>query len=302
VIRRLARASQSRLRRLLLGPDRLGVPRELLREAAFFVAGRFRSTVEVRWPSGRYVVATADMDVSRRTYVSGPYGLERLLRAAELIERETGRGIRGLEVLEIGANIGTTTVPLVAVLGAARVHAFEPVPRNYALLERNVALNDLAGRVTLHRDAVSDHIGSVPLTVPDRFWGSSRIVAAEGAETHTASSVTIDSLITDGRIDPAKLALVWIDVEGHEASVLAGATNLRRTPMVLEHDPAQHTDMAKLHELIQTAQIYDLATCLHTSIEELQQEPTYSRDLLVLPQPPITPHQKHTQPPNPGTQ
>ncbi len=262
------------------------MPRELWREARFFVAGRRAATVEVRWPSGRYALATGDMDVSRRTYVSGPYGLERLLAAAKLIELETGRGIRDRVVLEIGANIGTTTVPLVTVLGAARVHAFEPMPRNLELLARNVALNDLADRVAIHPEAVSDRVGTVTLTIPDRFWGSSRVVSGEGTETHTARSVTVNALIADGTLEEAELALVWIDVEGHETAVLVGATQLPPTPLVLEYDPAQHEDIAKLHELIRGAQLYDLDGGVPITLEQLERgtrgRPT---DLLVVPQP-----------------
>ncbi|HUB75834.1 MAG TPA: FkbM family methyltransferase, partial [Solirubrobacteraceae bacterium] len=124
------------------------MPRELWRECVFLLAGRRRETLTVRWPAGTFVVSTRDLDVSRRTFVAGPYGLERLLRAGELV------AVRGREVLEVGANIGTTTIPLVTLLGAARVHAFEPVARNFALLERNVELNGLGERVALHRAAV----------------------------------------------------------------------------------------------------------------------------------------------------
>jgi FkbM family methyltransferase len=283
---RLGRAAARRGDRLVRGPDRLGIPRELLREGRFLVARRLAPTVEVRWPSGRYVVSTADMDVSRRTFVSGPYGLERLLAAAELIERETGRGVTGREVLEIGANIGTTTVPLVTVLGAAHVHAFEPAPRNLELLERNIAGNDLSSRVTVHAAALSDHVGSLELTVPERYWGSSRVVATGGPQTHTTRCVTIDSLLTDATINQATLALVWIDVEGHEAAVLAGATQLRPTPLVLEYDPAQHSDITKLHGLIDSldCELYDLATGQRTSLSQLElaaaERPT---DVLALP-------------------
>jgi FkbM family methyltransferase len=252
-----------------------------LREGLFFAAGRFRSTLEVSWPSGRYVVATADLDVSRRTFVSGPYGLDRLLRAAELIERETGRGIRGRAVLEIGANIGTTTIPLLTVLGAAHVHAFEPVPRNYRLLEQNIRLNDLFRRATLYELAVSDQIGNVALAVSDRFWGSARV---SGEGVHEARAVTLDALLSDGTLDAAQLALVWIDVEGHEAAVLAGATRLGKVPIVLEHDPAQQADLARLHELIASrkADLYDLASGALVELAELGDRAT---DVLVLPRP-----------------
>ncbi len=121
---RLWRAARRRAQRLIHGPDRIDIPRELWREGVFLLAGRFRETLSVRWPAGTFVVSTRDYDVSRRTFVSGPYGLERLLRVGGLVE------LGGREVLEIGANIGTTTVPLVTVLNAARVHACEPVTRN----------------------------------------------------------------------------------------------------------------------------------------------------------------------------
>jgi len=260
------------------------VPIELVREAVFLGVGRFRSTVEVSWPSGRFVVSTADMDVSRRTFVSGPYGLDRLLRAAELVERETGRAIAGREVLEVGANIGTTTVPLLTVLGASRVHAFEPVPRNLALLERNVALNGLGEAVTVHASAISERPGTVSLTLPDRFWGSSRVSTGQPGPVHTARCRTIDELIAQRTIDPERLALVWIDVEGHEASVLRGATTLPPTPLVLEHDRDQHGDITELHRLLGTAVLYDLASGERTDTERLGREPAKPTDLLVLPQ------------------
>jgi FkbM family methyltransferase len=251
---------------VIRGPDRASIPRELWREGAFLLAGRWRDTLEVAWPAGRFVVATHDYDVSRRTYVAGPYGLERLLRAGQLVE------LRGREVLEIGANIGTTTVPLVTVLGAAHVHAFEPVARNIELLERNVERNGLSERVSIRRAALSDRPGTLSFTVPERFWGSSR-VAAEG---QPAEATTIDALIAGG-LSPA---LVWIDVEGHEAAVLAGARTLGPVPIVLEHDPAQQPDLDALHAEIRrrAGRLIDLATGAEVSLERIG-----TTDLLILP-------------------
>ena len=241
-------------------------PRELLREGAFFLAGRFRDTLTVRWPAGTFVVSTHDYDVSRRTYVSGPYGLERLLRVGELVE------LHGREVLEVGANIGTTTVPLLTVLNAARVHACEPIKRNLALLARNVECNGLRDRVTIHETAISDRPGMLNFSLADRYWGSSR-VAAEG---QPAAATTIDALLAIG-LSPA---LVWIDVEGHEAAVLAGARTLGSVPIVIEHDPSQHDDLGALHEEItrRAGRLIDLANGEPVSLEGLG-----TTDLLILP-------------------
>ena len=228
------------------------------------MAGRVRDTLEVSWPAGTFVVSTHDYDVSRRTYVSGPYGLERLVRAGALVD------VRDREVLEIGANIGTTTVPLVTVLGAAHVHAFEPIPRNLELLERNVALNHLEDRVTIHAVAVSDRDGTLAFSVPERFWGSSR-VAADGSEQ--VRCTTVDALA----LEPA---LVWIDVEGHESAVLAGAQSLSAVPTVLEHDPAQQADLQRLHAEItrRGGRLVDLARGEQVELAQLG-----ATDLLILP-------------------
>jgi FkbM family methyltransferase len=283
LIGRLRRAAALRTARLVHGPDRAGVPRELLREGAFLLAGRVRATLAVSWPEGRFVVSTADYDVSRRTFVAGPYGLERLKRAATLIERHGGRSIRGGEVLEIGANIGTTTVPLLTTLGAARVHAFEPIPRNFELLRRNVELNDLSERVAAHQLAVSNRSGQLSMSLPDRFWGSSRVSEAD-ERAHTASCTTVDQLLAAGEIDQRRLALVWIDVEGHELAVLEGAASLEPTPIVLEHDPAQQADLGELHRWIEAraGTIHDLASGNQTTLEALEQE-AGATDLLLLP-------------------
>lgn len=266
MVLRLVRAARRRVRRLVRGPDRTQIPRELLRECAFFLAGRFRETLTVRWPAGTFVVSTHDYDVSRRTYVAGPYGLERLLRVGELVE------LRGCEVLEVGANIGTTTVPLLTVLNAARVHACEPIVRNLALLERNLERNGLRDRVTIHAVAVSDRPGTLNFTLADHYWGSSRV--ADQGEPATAT--TIDALLAKG-LSPA---LVWIDVEGHEAAVLAGARTLGPVPIVIEHDPRQHADLKALHDEItrRAGQLIDLATGKPVSLEDLG-----TTDLLILP-------------------
>ena len=262
---RLWRAARRRARRLIHGPNRIDIPRELWREGVFLLAGRFRETLSVRWPAGTFVVSTRDYDVSRRTFVSGPYGLERLLRVGGLVE------LAGREVLEIGANIGTTTVPLVTVLNAARVHACEPVTRNLALLERNVLSNGLRDRVTIHRTAVSDRVGTLNFSLADRYWGSSR-VAAEG---EPATATTIDALLaTESR--------------RRSSGAMSRDTRPRSSP-VQERSPSPDRDRARpnsarrpdsLHSEIarRAGQLIDLVSGQPVSLEGLG-----TTDLLILP-------------------
>src|SRR6478735_744736 len=61
-------------------------------------------------------------------------------------------------LVDIGANVGMYTV-WAAVTRGARVFAFEPEAQNYALLNRNIVLNDLGEQVTAYCVALSDAAG-----------------------------------------------------------------------------------------------------------------------------------------------
>ena len=167
-------------------------------------------------------MSTADRDVSRATFMAGPYGLATLRRAVQLIGLHSDMPIANRDVLEIGANIGTTTIPLVHEFGAAHVHAFEPSPGNYRLLQQNVLANGLEASVTTYRMAVSDHNGELPFVSSPRNGGSSHVATGDDA-TDLVPSVSVDALLERGTVTGSRLGLVWIDVEGHEAAVLAGA-------------------------------------------------------------------------------
>jgi FkbM family methyltransferase len=190
------------------------------------------------------------------------------------------------EVLEIGANIGTTTIPLVTALGASRVYAFEPVAANYRLLRLNVIANDLASRVDTHQSAVSDRVGTLHFVASARNAGSSH-VASDDEAGHEVPCVTVDDLVSRGVVAGDRLGLVWIDVEGHEASVLAGADSLVAVPTVLEYQPRLHANMDRLNELIarRRGHVFDLASGAEVSMHTLAEgDQTRATDLLLLPQ------------------
>lgn len=112
----------------------------------------------------------------------------------------------GDRMLDVGANAGSYT--LLAASRGAKVTAFEPNPLPRAFLERSLALNGLAAQVVAA--AVSAEAGSVAMDLSGDATGH---VAAEG--------VSVPAVTLDGLPGPAP-TLVKIDVEGHEAAVIAG--------------------------------------------------------------------------------
>jgi FkbM family methyltransferase len=119
------------------------------------------------------------------------------------------------------------------------VYAFEPDPRNFAYLERNVRLNGL-DNVVLEQKAVADRNGTLQLFVTEGVHEDSRIFAPEGRTSQTVDveAVTLDDYFR-GREE--RLDFVKIDVQGAEGVVLAGMEQLAKTSadlgMVLELSP-----------------------------------------------------------------
>jgi FkbM family methyltransferase len=130
-------------------------------------------------------------------------------------------------MLDIGANIGTVCVPLVMNEEFAGALAFEPEPRNFRLLLRNICQNGLEGLIKalqiglseapgkvsfeLSRDNYGDHrvrVGACA-DLPDRYGESGRRLTVVPVDT-------LDAVIERTDLDPHQLGLIFLDVQGHE--------------------------------------------------------------------------------------
>ena len=77
---------------------------------------------------------------------------------------EPGRPpLAGADLVDVGANIGTTTVNALGGLAMRRAACFEPLPANLALLRQNLLLNGLLDRAEVVASALSDREGSTRL-------------------------------------------------------------------------------------------------------------------------------------------
>ena len=200
--------------------------------------------VTVETPAATYLVRTDDTAFAPRFFQKRTRKEHTVLaRAIEHTERE-GRGITGSVFVDVGAHIGTTTLEALA-RGFESAVAIEAAPGNHRLLRANLALNNACGRVTAFMAAASDREGALPLALGRGASTKPRVVAShvEGAaklgRIVSVTSLTLDALVARGTLDPAAIGLLWLDVEGHEPSVLRGAGTLLRhgVPLVLEVSP-----------------------------------------------------------------
>ncbi len=129
-------------------------------------------------------------------------------------------------LLDIGANVGWYSLHLAHFLRGrpVQIYAFEPIPRTFAELTHNIALNDFGGTIRAVNHALGESETMLNFYVP-AFTGS---VAAsrrplfpnEENETVECMVVPLDMLVRQHRLE--QLDLIKCDVEGSELLVLRG--------------------------------------------------------------------------------
>jgi FkbM family methyltransferase len=152
----------------------------------------------------------------------------------------------GGHIFDVGANIGYTSLLFArAVEAPYRIFAFEPEPRNFAQLERNLA-RFKCNNVQPYQCAVGRSEGTAALRFNKSHPGDHRIVTpvmAAGVAAGDTMNVPMTSLDSMWRhsLFGESVALVKIDVQGFEHEVVLGMQALleaERPPVVIfEHDP-----------------------------------------------------------------
>lgn len=120
----------------------------------------------------RFLVQPADRFIGHDLFVNGAFEPHNIKGALELL---ASHGQTPTMLVDIGANIGPTTIAMLGLLPGARAIAMEPDPTNYRLLEQNILANGVANRVSLIHAAAADAETKLVLELsPDNF-GDHRI-------------------------------------------------------------------------------------------------------------------------------
>lgn len=140
-------------------------------------------------------------------------------------------------VVDAGANIGYFTLLAARLVGpTGKVFAFEPEPKNYSYLIKNIKLNHYDNVIAIQK-AVSDKNGQTELYICDYDTGHHTINQYNGVEVYSRGrrtekhsigieTVTLDSFL-EGKTD--HIDAIKMDVEGAEFLALAGMDRILRT-------------------------------------------------------------------------
>ena len=150
--------------------------------------------------------------VERHILRSGDYEPEVRDALLQFAERD--------EVLwDIGAHVGTTSLPLRNHPAVREIRAFEPHPEARDRLRRNLERNP--GRATYEICDLGLGDRDEVLTISDGREGNSSTAALGGPGRFQIHTVTLDSCVKNWGSYPT---LIKIDVEGWESNVFRGAS------------------------------------------------------------------------------
>lgn len=163
-------------------------------------------------------------------------------------------------IFDIGSNVGFTVSLFASVASAGyQVHAFEPEPKNFALLKRVVRKKKISLKVCLNRFAVGNNTGDVQLRINRRHHGDHRVHNATTQPLNIFNSlISVPSTTIDdywkSLPEPRKVAFVKIDVQGFEPAVIQGMQALLKAQedviVALEFVPEDSRSLGFSSELV----------------------------------------------------
>ncbi len=225
---------------------------------AGIAADRLESTVspskEVRMASGFRMLLDLGKPYERRSYYSGVYDAH-LTRLCKLLLRS------GDTVIDGGANIGYMSLLAAKCVGKyGCVHAFEPVPPTFEILQKNIQLNNFSN-IRPNRLALAQKAGALCFALPvDACTGKTLDRLATLAQLRDGlrfevPACTLDEYAASSAI--TSIRLLKLDLEGGEVGAIAGMRQLlserRISYLISEFNPPLLDELGIPHSALQVA-------------------------------------------------
>lgn len=196
---------------------------------------------------GIFSFDSKDSGIGLYLFCFGEYETDLTKSVIDILKAE-GRFNTNRILLDIGANIGTTSVTILRSNALSKAIAVEPVAENVELLQQNAKNNQLTERMLIRQLAISDKVGDVTMELNNSLHGDHRVrmpsstidkqdlFQESSRPTVSAQSITLDQLLIQESITPSDIGLVWIDVQGHEGYVIKSGYTLfaQKPPTLIE--------------------------------------------------------------------
>lgn len=149
---------------------------------------------------------------------------------------------RKYTIVDVGGNIGNHSIFFATQVRNSVIYTFEPIPEIYAILQKNIEVNNLLDKVKLYNYACGANEGNASIYHADvQNIGATSIIKDSCG---TLKIIKLDDVLNNKEID-----FIKIDVEGFEYDVLIGAQNILKnySPVVwIEIFPENYIKVTKL--------------------------------------------------------
>jgi FkbM family methyltransferase len=246
------------LRQAMLEPLLVGWP--VLRDVVMNALSARGHLVLCELDDVRFFVDPSDRVVGAWLMWHGGWQRREIHSAVEVL-LAAGRLRADAVFVDIGAHIGTHTVYALRTGRFARAIAFEPEPRNAALLAKNLEINALSDAAIIVAKAAGAAAGNAVLHLHPRNTGAHAIGAPpsiDGTTRIEVPVVRVDDELASLGVPLGNVGLAWVDVEGYEPQVLDGLAKLmtRSVPISFEFTPRRYSAASKAQLVKRLAQHY----------------------------------------------
>lgn len=141
--------------------------------------------------------------------------------------------------LDIGAHLGFFSLTMGLSNRGVKIIAFEPNPKNFRLLQANVAANGLS-EIICEPIAISDHDGEALLYLTESDMSASLMKDFQAEDTRQIDSIEVRTASLDNYLAQQEITsplIIKVDIEGHEPAFFRGAAQtiaVQKPDIILE--------------------------------------------------------------------
>jgi len=167
--------------------------------------------------AGRFYIPNLKDMISIDLFINGYYekGLVKML-----IENIPVNGI----FIDVGANIGSISIPLARIRPDIKIIAVEASPWIFSILKKNVETNNVINITPVNNAVYSESGKTLPMYAPKDLFGKGSLKAVYTKDAEMVVTITIDDI--KRRFNLPSIHFIKVDVEGFEASVFSGMSQV----------------------------------------------------------------------------